>query len=271
MDRYVVMGNPVAHSLSPTIHALFAYQAGELIEYSRLFVDLGRFAETARAFFDAGGRGANVTLPFKVDAFEFADTRTARASLAGAANFLRASPEGIHADNTDGAGLIADLARNLRFELGGKSIVVIGAGGAARGVIAPLLEQHPARLVIANRTPERARELCARFEALGPVEACGLDALGAGAFDLVINATSTSTRGEKLALPAELFHRGMLAYDMAYGPAAQPFIAGARTRGATASDGLGMLVEQAAESFALWRGKRPETGPVLTQLRALHA
>jgi len=268
MDRYVVIGNPVAHSLSPDIHARFAAQTGEALEYGRLLVPEGAFAEQARAFFADGGRGANVTLPFKVDAFEFADSASERARIAGAANFLMARDAGIFADNTDGAGLVADLGRNLHVALRGASILLVGAGGAARGVVAPLLGERPARLVIANRTLARAQELAQRFGALGNMEACALDAIPGARFDVVLNATSTSTRGEALALPAGTIGKETLAYDMAYGRAARAFVARAQALGARASDGLGMLVEQAAESFLAWRGKRPETAGVLAELRA---
>jgi shikimate dehydrogenase len=268
MDRYVVIGNPVSHSLSPAIHARFARQTREAIEYSTLAVPEGQFALFARRFFDEAGAGANVTLPFKVDAFRWADARTPRAVIAEAANFLVSRSGRIEADNTDGAGLIADLAVNLRKDLGGRAILILGAGGAVRGVLAPLLEARPRRVVIANRTVARARDLAARFAALGPVEAASLDAIPRGDFDVVLNATSAATRGEALELPRGAMRAGALAYDMAYGPAARPFVDGARALGLEATDGLGMLVEQAAESFRLWRGVRPETAPVLAELRA---
>ena len=268
MDRYVVIGNPVAHSLSPVIHARFAQQTGEALAYERLLAPEGGFAEHARAFFASGGRGANVTLPFKVDAFEFAAEKSERARVAGAANFLMARGAMIFADNTDGAGLVGDLQRNLGITLRGATILLIGAGGAARGVVAPLIGEGPARLVIANRTPAHAVELARRFATLGPVESCALDAIPVARFDVVLNATSTSTHGERLALRAGVIGPGTLAYDMAYGPAARAFVEQARSLGARASDGLGMLVEQAAESFQLWRGKRPQTAAVLSELRA---
>jgi len=271
MDRYAVIGNPIAHSLSPDIQALFARQTGEAIAYGRLLVPQGEFAAHAKAFFRDGGRGANVTLPFKIDAFEFAAERSERARLAGAANFLMARDGAIFADNTDGAGLVADLTRNLGVALRGRSVLIVGSGGAARGIVAPLLEQEPARLLIANRTVQRAFDLAARFSSLGRVEACALDAIEGGPFDVILNATSTSTHGETLALPGALFGGSTLAYDLSYGPAARPFVERAQARGARAVDGLGMLVEQAAESFALWRGKRPQTEPVLTALAARRA
>ncbi len=267
MDRYVVIGNPVAHSRSPDIHARFARQTGEEIAYERLPAPLGQFDRVAREFFARGGRGANVTLPFKVDAFAFATERTARAELAGAVNTLAARESGILGDNTDGAGLVTDLTANLGVALEGRRVLLLGAGGAARGVVAPLLAEHPARLVIANRTRSRALELAARFASLGPVEGTGLAGL-AGGFDLVVNATSSSTHGERLELPAGVLRAGVVAYDMAYGPAARAFLDPARAAGARAEDGLGMLVEQAAESFRLWRGKRPRTAPVIAALRA---
>lgn len=267
MDRYVVIGNPVAHSLSPEIHARFALATGETLAYDRLLVEPGDFARAARGFFAAGGRGANVTLPFKVDAFEFAQERTARAEQAGAVNTLAARAGIVLGDNTDGAGLVRDLTVNLGLGLGGKRILLVGAGGAARGVVAPLLDLSPAMLVVANRTRERARELARVFGDAGRIESAGLDAPGAG-FDLVVNATSSSTRGEPLALRADVFGPGATAYDMAYGAAARPFLDGARAAGALTSDGVGMLVEQAAESFLLWRGRRPETAGVIAALRA---
>ncbi|HUP31339.1 MAG TPA: shikimate dehydrogenase [Usitatibacter sp.] len=269
MDRYVVIGNPVAHSLSPEIHARFAEQTGERIEYFRMLVPEGRFMIYAQEFFDGGGRGANVTLPFKVNAFHWATHHSERALRAGAANFLvqRERLE-IFADNTDGAGLVADLRDNLGVTLRDASIVLVGAGGAARGVIAPLLAQRPRALLIANRTAAKADELAREFGALGSIAAASLDAIPPGPYDVVINATSTSTRGVTLDLPRIRWSARTLAYDMAYGPAAKAFLARAAEAGARVSDGLGMLVEQAAESFELWRGKRPETGPVLQSLRA---
>ena len=198
MDRYVVIGNPVAHSLSPRIHALFASQLGESLEYSTLDAPREDFASTARAFFDGGGRGANVTLPFKIDALRFASKASDRARLAGAANFLASRSGAIEADNTDGAGLVADLAKNLRTAISGSRVLILGAGGAARGVIAPLLAQRPARLVIANRSAARARDLAANFASLGAIEAAPLDAIPDGDFDIVVNATSTSVQGEAL-------------------------------------------------------------------------
>lgn len=268
MDRYAVFGNPISHSLSPAIHAMFAAAEGERLSYEAMLVPQGEFERHARKFFGDGGAGANVTLPFKVDAFAIAEMASERAALAGAANFLAMRAGKLHADNTDGAGLVADLTRNLAQDLRGKRVLLLGAGGAARGVIAPLLALAPAALVIANRTADRAHELARQFASHGPLEAAPLEAIPTGRFDLVINATAAGTRGEASVFPARVFEPGVLAYDMAYGAAAVAFIAQARTRGARASDGLGMLVEQAAESFWLWRGKRPATQPVIEELRA---
>jgi shikimate dehydrogenase len=270
MDRYAVAGNPVSHSLSPRIHALFARAMGDAIEYTTLLVE-GTFEASARAFFGSGGRGLNVTLPCKVDALAFASRASERARVAGAANFLAARGNGIEADNTDGAGLVADLERNARFAIAGKRILLVGAGGAARGVMAPLLEARPAMLVVANRTAARAAELARRFAARGAVRGVGLDAIPHESFDLLLNATSTSVHGEPFPLPREAMARGALAYDMAYGAPARSFVDLARGAGFAACDGLGMLVEQAAESFQLWRGHRPETAPVLAELANLRA
>lgn len=267
MDRYVVIGNPVAHSLSPEIHALFARATGEWVAYERLLVEPGDFARAARAFFASGGKGANVTLPFKVDAFAFADERTPRAEAAGAVNTLALRGGRILGDNTDGAGLVRDLVSNLGLAPAGMRMLLLGAGGAARGVMGPLLALSPAALVVANRTAARAADLERRFRDAGPVQAVGVETMGEG-YDLVVNATSASTRGEELVLPSRLFAAGAMAYDMAYGAAARPFLDRARAAGARTSDGLGMLVEQAAESFFLWRGKRPDTGGVLAVLRS---
>ena len=271
MDRYAVAGNPVSHSLSPRIHALFAAAVGDAIEYTTLLVPRGNFAETAREFFANGGHGMNVTLPCKVDALAFASRASDRARVAGAANFLAARGEAIEADNTDGLGLVADLERNARFEIREKKILMVGAGGAARGVMAPLLERAPALLVVANRTPAKAAELAQRFASHGITQGVGLDAIPRESFDVVINATSTSVHGDALALPDKAMARDALAYDMAYGKPARAFVEEAKRAGFRATDGLGMLVEQAAESFRMWRGARPDTAPVLAALANLRA
>lgn len=267
-DRYAVIGNPVAHSRSPEIHAAFASQTGQDIAYLRLLAPREGFADTVRAFRGEGGRGANVTVPFKEEAFRLADTLSPRAQSAGAVNTLRFGAEGILGDNTDGIGLVRDLGR-LGVAISGMRVLLLGAGGAARGAMQPMLEQGPAQLVIANRTESRARELVSRFAGTGNarLEYAAFAALAGRRFDLVINATSASLAGEAMALPEGAFADMALAYDMMYARSDTPFLAAARAQGARVADGLGMLVEQAAESFFLWRGVRPETGPVLEALR----
>jgi shikimate dehydrogenase len=261
-DRYAVFGHPIAHSKSPQIHAAFARQTGQDMTYEAILAPLDGFAESVAAFAAAGGRGANVTVPFKEDAYKLAHRLSPRAQRAGAVNTLLFD-DGILGDNTDGAGLVADLTRNLGCALAGKRILLVGAGGAARGVIEPLLDQSPAEFVIANRTVSRAQELAGLFGR--GVVACGFDAVDAP-FDLVINATAASLAGALPPLSPRIFTTGTLAYDMMYGRDT-PFLAFARAHGATTADGLGMLVEQAAEAFYLWRGVRPDTAPVIAHLR----
>jgi shikimate dehydrogenase len=272
MDRYAVIGHPVAHSKSPLIHAAFARQTGEQLSYEALLAPLDGFAAAVEAFRRAGGLGMNVTLPFKLEAHALADTHSARARAAGAVNTLAFRPGGtIFGDNTDGAGLVRDLTANLGCPLARRAVLLLGAGGAARGALLPLLGQHPARLVIANRTPAKAEELARRFaaEAEGcELSASGYPALAGQRFDVVINATSASLSDEAPPLPPGLYAPGALAYDMMYGRGDTPFLAAARADGAARlADGLGMLIEQAAESFELWRGLRPDTAPVLAALR----
>jgi shikimate dehydrogenase len=264
-DRYAVIGNPVAHSKSPWIHAQFARACAQDIEYARIEAPLDAFPATVDAFRATGGRGANVTLPFKHEAFLYCASVSERAREAGAVNTLvldRAQPWG---DNTDGVGLLRDLECNLRFELRGRRVLLMGAGGAAQAVLPALRSVGPARLVIANRTADRARTLAARFEG---TTGCGYEGLDGTAFDLVVNATSAGLSGELPALPSarKLFAPGALAYDMVYGRDT-PFLSYARAAAVRTSDGAGMLVEQAAESFFVWRGVRPDTRPVLAALR----
>lgn len=267
-DKYVVIGNPIHHSRSPDIHAAFARQTGQDISYARLLAPLDGFARTLLEFRDAGGRGANVTVPFKEEAWRIAGSASRRAELAGAANTLRFDGQSIHADNTDGGGLVNDIRDNLGFTLRGKRILLMGSGGAARGVVPAIMTEQPAWLVIANRTSERASALAQRFFPLGIVDACGYSALQGLEFDCVINATSASLNGELPPLPAQLFAPDSLAYDMMYGPQPTPFMQFAGEQGAARiEDGLGMLVEQAALAFELWRGLRPETASVLAELR----
>ena len=264
VDRYAVIGNPVAHSQSPRIHALFAAATGQEMRYETLLAPLDGFATTVREFVGAGGCGANVTVPFKEEAFRLATRLSERALAAGAVNTLSFSGSEIAGDNTDGAGLVRDLKVNLGTHIAARRVLLLGAGGAARGVVLPLLGERPAQLVIANRTTEKAQALASAFAGC---EACGLDALDGREFDLVINATSVGLSG---AVPPRLtfaFAPGALAYDMVYGKDTD-FLRQAAAAGIRSADGLGMLVEQAAEAFFVWRGIRPDTAPVLAELRS---
>lgn len=268
-DRYAVIGNPIEHSQSPRIHQAFAEQTGEALNYDRLLGDLDRFEEEVRQFFADGGRGLNVTVPFKERAWAMVDERTRRAEAAGAVNTLIALENGrLHGDNTDGAGLVRDLAVNHGYLLSGSRILLLGAGGASRGVLRPLLEGGPERLVVANRTADKARRLADSLQAEGPVSGCGLDELEGERFDLIINGTAAGLKGELPVLPEHLLAPGGWTYDMMYGSEPTAFVRwGQRHRAGKALDGLGMLVEQAAESFLLWRGVRPDTAPVIASLR----
>jgi len=268
-DRYAVMGNPVAHSKSPRIHALFAHQFKHAIDYTAVQVDPEGFAQAVDQFRAAGGKGLNVTVPFKREAYKLADHVSERAAIAQAVNTLKFEADGrLFGDNTDGAGLVHDLEKNLHVAIRDNRILILGAGGAVRGVLQPLLHRHPALIVIANRTPSKAKELAAEFGQYGRVEASSFEALKGKRFDLVINGTAASLKGEIPPLPENLFAKQALAYDMMYGEKAQPFLAWAELHGAArTADGLGMLVEQAAESYLIWRGVRPETKPVIAALR----
>lgn len=269
-DRYAVIGNPIAHSKSPRIHALFAGQTGQDIRYEAIRAEPGGFAGAMADFRQAGGKGLNVTVPFKQEAWRLADERSERADIAHAVNTLALREDGrLYGDNTDGVGLLRDLTQNAGLELTGKRILVLGAGGAVRGVLQPLLEQRPAELVIANRTVERAVELASAFEPLGNVAGCGFEDLDGARADVVINGTSASLQGKVPPLPDDLLGRQAACYDMMYGAEPTAFMQWADEHGAThISDGLGMLVEQAAESFFVWRGVMPETRPVIDTLRA---
>jgi shikimate dehydrogenase len=273
LDLYAVVGNPVAHSQSPFIHAAFAQQTGEPVRYERVLCAFDAFAATVRALARDGARGCNVTMPFKFDAFGLAQQRTARAELARACNALRFDADGWVGDNTDGAGLVNDIERNANVVLRGARILLIGAGGGASGALGPLLAAAPAELVVANRTVSRAEELVATHAqagaalAPGALRAASLDACGSD-FDVVINASASSVGGAPVPVPGGVLRQGALALDMMYGPAARGFVGWAKTHGAVGRDGLGMLVEQAAEAFLFWRGVRPETAPVLAALRA---
>lgn len=268
-DLYAVIGHPIAQSKSPQIHAAFAQQLGHDLRYEAILGPLGGFRGAVDAFCGQGGKGLNVTVPFKLDAFALATERTERAEQAGAVNTLKLEGAAALGDNTDGAGLIADVRGRLGVALEGTRILLMGAGGAARGVLLPLLRERPACVAIANRTVEKATALARRFQTFGPVDGGDYARLGGRRFDVVINATSASLYGEVPPVPPGIFAPGALAYDMAYGSGPTAFLAFARDQGAgRLADGLGMLVAQAAESFYLWRGVRPDIEPVIAMLRA---
>lgn len=276
-DRYAVFGNPIAHSKSPLIHARFAAETGQHLTYEARLAPVDGFAAAVRAFIAAGGRGANVTLPFKLEAHALATRLTPRATAAGAVNTLSFEGGDIVGDNTDGIGLVTDLLANAGITLAGKRILLLGAGGAAQGVVLPLLEAGPAELVIANRTLSKAEAIAGRFAAAGPILARPLVACHGAAgegrpmppapFDVVINATAASLADALPAVPATVFGAGTLAYDMLYAKAPTVFMRLAAEHGAVVRDGLGMLVEQAAEAFHVWRGVRPPTAAVMAHLR----
>jgi shikimate dehydrogenase len=262
MDRFAVFGHPVAHSASPRLHAAFARQTGQTLGYDKRDIEPGDFARAVADFFAGGGRGANVTLPFKQAALKLADRATDRARRAGAVNTLWQGADGrLMGDNTDGAGFMRDLTVNRHVELAGARILLLGAGGAARGVLGPLIDRNPARLHIANRTQKRALALA---HAQAGVTASDLSAWPTEQFDLVINATAAGHGGRAVLPPRDRLAPGSIGYDLNYGEAAAPFLEAARERGIRpVFDGWGMLVEQAAEAFYLWRGARPETASLL--------
>ncbi|MBY5949302.1 shikimate dehydrogenase [Photobacterium rosenbergii] len=268
MDKYVVFGNPIAQSKSPFIHTLFARQTGQDMSYDAQLAPVDGFKEAAQAFFAAGGRGCNVTMPFKEDAFAYANQLTERARLAGAVNTLKKLDDGvILGDNTDGEGLVQDLLQHSTL-LEGQRVLLIGAGGAARGVVLPLLAQGVGSLTIANRTVEKAQALVELFSSHGPVEALSLSELEGKEFDVIINSTSASLSGELPGIPSSLIRPEVTCYDMVYGAEPTTFNVWAKELGARVTlDGLGMLVGQAAESFMLWRGLRPGARQVQRELR----
>lgn len=273
-DRYAVVGNPVGHSKSPFIHARFAEQTGEPIEYTHLLAPVDAFVPHVRAFIEAGGRGLNVTVPFKLEAHALATKLSPRAAAAGAVNTLRFEAGEIHGDNTDGFGLVRDIEVNLATPLKGMRILLLGAGGAARGVVLPMLERAPHTLTIVNRTGAKASALVDQFSAAAHAAGCRLSggsaaAIEPGAYDVIINATAASIDAALPECDDRAFGDDTLAYDMMYGAQPTVFMRHAQTLGARAADGLGMLVEQAAESFHIWRGVRPEGAPVLAELRRM--
>ena len=269
VDRYAVFGNPIAHSKSPRIHTLFGIQTSQAIEYTAELSTEEDFAEDVMVYFLAGGSGCNVTVPFKEAAWALADSHSDYAKRAKAANTLMVLKDGtVYAANTDGIGLVRDLQQNHGINLTNKSILLLGAGGAARGVIQPLLDTKPAKLFIANRTASKASTLANEFADLGSIAGGSFDAIQ-GSFDVIINATSASLQADLPPLPIGAITPSTVVYDMMYGTKAKRFLAWAKQQGAAQTlDGLGMLVEQAAEAFLIWRGVRPDTAPVLTQLRS---
>ena len=272
-DKYAVFGNPIKHSQSPEIHRAFAVQTLQAMEYNRQLVKLDDFANAADRFFQSGGRGLNITVPFKQDAYSYGSRITPRARRAGAVNTLAMQADGtVLGDTTDGVGLVTDIKANLGWQIKAKRILILGAGGAVRGVLEPLLAEQPQHIVIANRTIDKALQLSKGFAELGYILGCGLDMLEGQEFDLIINGTSASLQGDLPPLPDSLVAPSTdssktACYDMMYGAEPTVFMSWARQRGALTADGLGMLVEQAAESFSLWRGIRPDTRHVIDALR----
>ncbi|MEE4378881.1 MAG: shikimate dehydrogenase [Candidatus Competibacteraceae bacterium] len=268
-DQYAVIGNPISHSQSPRIHSIFAVQTGQNLEYQAILAEPGHFSTTVNAFRENRGRGLNVTVPFKQEAWIYADLLSTRAERARAVNTLVFQEDGVaFGENTDGIGLVKDIKDNHNLELAGQRILLLGAGGAARGILQPLLNESPARLVIANRTPAKALELALMFTDLGSVTGCGLDELAGQRFDVIINATAAGLSDSVPALPDGVLASDGWCYDLMYGDEPTAFVSWARQQGAARwLDGLGMLVEQAAESFSLWRGIRPDTQLVIATLR----
>ncbi len=269
-DRYAVMGNPIGHSKSLQIHSQFARQTGQNLTYEALLVELDSFVAAVDKFQAEGGKGINITVPFKQQAWALVEDRSERAELAGAVNTILFRDDGSrYADTTDGVGMLQDITVNHQIELKGKCVLVLGAGGAVRGVLQPLLEQKPQFVILANRTADKAVELAKQFNDFGDVFGCGFDVLPGQQFDVVINGTAASLEGEVPPLPDDLLADNACCYDMMYSAEPTAFQRWANQHGAAKSlDGLGMLVEQAAESFKLWRGVRPETQPVIAKLRA---
>lgn len=271
-DRYAVIGFPISHSWSPFIHGMFARQTNQSLTYARLEVTPEKLSHELAKFFNEGGRGLNVTVPHKQAVCLLTRYRTPRAEIAGAVNTIAAQEDGLLGDNTDGAGLVTDLTRNLGFALENTRILLLGAGGAARGVIGPLLGAGPEYLEIANRNGDRATDLAQEFRTLGELHGCGFEDISKRNFDLVLNATAASLQEKVLPIPPLAIGPTTLCYDMAYGAGDTVFTRWARTAGAgRAETGWGMLVEQAAEAFFMWRGVKPDTKPVLEAVKAQKA
>lgn len=265
-ERYAVLGNPIKHSLSPTIHALFAKETKQDIDYQKELISLDQFQKEVLALKEGGLKGANVTVPFKVDAYELATELSERAKAAGAVNTLKFEGSQIYGDNTDGKGLVTDIVTNLGFDLKGARLLLLGAGGASRGVIHPLFSQGLKKLTIANRSLDKAKDLASLFSSLGDISVSPYAQLK-GPFDVIINATSTGLSGEMPPISPTLFKKDALALDMVYSDKLTPFLEIAKEKGAIVRDGIGMLIEQAAESFYVWRGIYPNTAPVFKVLR----
>ena len=271
IDRYAVFGNPIKHSKSPQIHTLFAEQTGQSLSYTAELAEIGQFDLAIKDFILNNGKGLNVTVPFKEDAWKCATKHSERALRAGAVNTLMVRQDGsLYGDTTDGIGLVRDLIQNHNIQIKDKAILLIGAGGAVRGVLEALLEQQPSSLLIANRTKQKAVQLAKDFSDLGQINGCGLDEINETSFDIVINGTSASLQGDIPPLPETIFKSNASSYDMMYAAQATPFMIWSKAHGATQIfDGLGMLVEQAAESFYIWRNVRPVTKPVIQHIRNL--
>lgn len=269
IDRYAVFGNPIKHSKSPQIHALFAEQTRQSLNYTAELAEPGQFDIAVKNFIADNGKGLNITVPFKEDAWRLASQHSERARRAGAVNTLKLEPDGnLYGDTTDGVGLVHDLMQNHHVQLKDKTILIIGAGGAVRGVLEAILQQHPVSLLIANRTREKAVRLADDFSDLGNISGCGLDEIKDRSFDIVINGTSASLQGDLPAIPGTVFSSQACSYDMMYAAQATVFMQWSKDNGAArVFDGLGMLVEQAAEAFYIWRGVKPETTSVIKQIR----
>jgi shikimate dehydrogenase len=267
-DRYAVFGNPVSHSKSPLIHGMFARATAQDLTYEAIEAPVDGFAAALAEFRAHGGRGLSVTMPFKLEAYALATDLSQRARRAGAVNALKFEGDRIYAENFDGIGLVGDIERNCGYPLAGRRVLLLGAGGAARGVLQPILERRPALLTLANRTVAKAKTLGEQFADLGNLVTGGYADIGDDAYEVVINATSTSMRGEPSPVPRAVFAPGSLAYDLVYGKGLTPFLRLARDAGAGClADGVGMLVEQAAEAFLWWRGVRPDTSAVIARLK----
>ncbi len=267
--RFAVIGNPIAHSKSPEIHLLFADQTGEVIQYKKILAEIGQFKTVVNKFFEAGGMGLNITVPFKTDAFEYVDEHTDYAKHAGAVNtIIRKENDSYLGANTDGIGLLRDIKKTLRLQLLNKRILIVGAGGAVQGIVEPLLVEKPAELIIANRTVSKAQTIADNFNSIGEIIACGLYEIPAKQYDLILHATSAALHNGELSLPTNIIGAHTCCYDLLYSDSDTPFMQlGKKANAAIVVDGFGMLLEQAAEAFYLWHGKRPDTTMAMNYFR----